>query len=77
MAATSTAPPTLISIAQAAERLGLSTDTVRRRIADGTLPARRVGPRTIRLDARDVDALVRPIPTVSAAPLVYGGASRA
>ena len=50
--------PDLVTIAVAAERLGLSTKSIRRRIADGTLPAYRVGPRLIRLDAEDVDRLL-------------------
>ena len=54
--------PNPITIAQAAERAGVSRDTIRRRIADGTLPAVRIGPRLIRIDAADVDALMRPIP---------------
>lgn len=53
-----------ISIAQAAERAGVSRDTIRRRIADGSLPAYRMGPRLIRLDPADVDALLRPVPAV-------------
>ncbi|MGC5583032.1 helix-turn-helix transcriptional regulator [Ornithinimicrobium sp. W1665] len=56
--ATRTAP---LTIAQAAERLGVSTYTIRRRIADGSLPAVRIGTRAIRVDADDVDALARPI----------------
>lgn len=61
MSAASTAPAR-ISIAQAAERAGVSRDTIRRRIADGSLPAYRMGPRLIRLDPADVDALLRPVP---------------
>lgn len=50
MSATSTLPaPSLISITQASERAGVSRDTIRRRIADGSLPAVRLGPRLIRL----------------------------
>ncbi len=54
---------TLISISEAAETYGVSTKTVRRRIADGTIPARRLGPRLVRIDVRDADAALRPIPT--------------
>jgi excisionase family DNA binding protein len=50
--------PDWVTIAAAAERLGLSTKSVRRRIADGTLPAYRIGPRLIRLDSADVDRLL-------------------
>jgi excisionase family DNA binding protein len=50
--------PDWVTIAAAAERLGLSTKSIRRRIADGTLPAYRIGPRLIRLDSADVDRLL-------------------
>lgn len=50
------------SLAQAAERTGLSTRTLRRRIAEGRLPAYRGGPRIIRVDPEDVDRLMTRIP---------------
>lgn len=50
--------PEWVTIATAAKRLGLSIKSIRRRIADGTLPAYRVGPRLIRLDAEDIDRLL-------------------
>lgn len=54
----------LISQADAAEYLGCSVKTIRRRISDGTLTAYRVGKtHTIRLDKDEVDAILRPIPT--------------
>ncbi len=53
-----------LTIAQAADRLGVSHWTIRNRIADGTLTAQRVGPRLIRVLASDVDALGVVIPTV-------------
>ncbi len=56
-----------ISIADAAVRLGVSPKTVRRRIADGSLPAYRVGPHLVRLDPAEVDALLRPIPCAGSA----------
>ena len=34
----------LLSIAEVAERLGVSTKTVRRRISEGAIPAVKVGP---------------------------------
>lgn len=49
---------------QAAEHLGVSIDTIRRRIRDGSLPAYRLGKRAIRIRATDLDAVVRPIPAV-------------
>jgi len=52
------------SLTEAAERTGLSTYTLRRRIADGRLPAYRSGSRIIRVDPDDVDNLLRRIPAV-------------
>jgi excisionase family DNA binding protein len=52
------------TLARAAERTGLSTRTLRRRIAAGDLAAYRNGPRVIRLDPDDVDRLMVRIPTV-------------
>jgi excisionase family DNA binding protein len=43
-----------LSIPQVAERYGVSAKTVRRWIASGDLPARRVGPRLVRINAADV-----------------------
>lgn len=51
------------SLATAAERTGMSTRTLRRRIADGSLPAYRSGPRVIRVDREDVDHLLKRIPS--------------
>lgn len=54
--------PSDVSIAQAAELKNLSTKTIRRLIADGVLPAYRVGPRVIRIRVADLDSLGRRIP---------------
>ena len=51
------------SLAEAAERTGLSTRTLRRRIAEGSLRAYRVGPRILRLDPIEVDQLMVPVQT--------------
>ncbi len=51
------------SLAEAAERTGLSTRTLRRRIAEGSLRAYRVGPRILRLDPVEVDRLMVPVQT--------------
>jgi excisionase family DNA binding protein len=56
-----------LTIADAAVRLRVSTKTIRRRIADGSLTGYRVGPHLIRLDPAEVDALMRPIPTAKIA----------
>ncbi len=52
----------LASIAEAAQYAGCNARTIRRRIADGTLTGYRMGPRLVRVDLNDVDALLRPIP---------------
>jgi excisionase family DNA binding protein len=54
-----TTPLELISISEAAARLSLSTKTVRRMITRGELPARRLGARSIRIDASDLTGLGR------------------
>lgn len=61
------APPVdeSVSIAEAAAIEGVSRDTIRRRIADGSLPAHRVGPRLIRIYTADLERLRRPIPAAS------------
>lgn len=51
------------SLADAAERTGLSIRTLRRRIAAGQLPAYRTGPRVLRVDPADVDRLMVLVPT--------------
>lgn len=53
----------LASINAAAEYAGVSTKTIRRRISDGTIRGYRLGPRAIRVDLRELDAALRPIPT--------------
>ncbi len=54
------------SLTQAAQRTGLSTRTLRRRIATGELTAYRSGHRIIRLDPADVDRLLVPMLTAKA-----------
>lgn len=51
--------PILITIAQAARQLGTSQGFIRARIADGQLPARRIGKRAVRVLATDVSALAK------------------
>ena len=53
----------LLSLAQAAELLGLSTRTIRRRIANGQLPAYRSGRKVIRIKTTDLDRIFRRIPS--------------
>ncbi len=55
----------LITVNHAAELIGVTHYTIRRRIADGDLPAWRFGPRTLRVRRNDVLALLRPVPSAS------------
>jgi len=54
----------MVPIPAAAEHTGVSTQTIRRYIAAGRLTGYRVGPRLIRVDLAEVDALLHRIPTV-------------
>lgn len=52
----------LVTLADAAHTLGVSVRTVRRFIEYGYLKGFRVGPRSIRVRAADVDGLLRRLP---------------
>ena len=56
-----------VSLPAAAAYAGVSLSTIRRRIADGTLPAYELGPRMRRIDLDDVDAMFERVP-VAVAP---------
>lgn len=56
-----TSQPNLRPIADAAALYGVSTKTIRRRIADGSLKAHRFGPRLIRIDMAELERLLRPV----------------
>ena len=51
-----------LSLQRAAALYGVSVDTLRRRIAEGRLPASRFGQRLIRVRVEDLERLYRPIP---------------
>ena len=51
------------SIAQASEHVGVSGRTIRRWIAEGRLAGYRVGPRLLRVDRAELEALYSAIPT--------------
>jgi excisionase family DNA binding protein len=55
----------LVAIGDAAEYAAVSTKTIRRRISDGSLTGYRMGPRVIRVDLNELDALLRPIPSAN------------
>lgn len=50
-----------VPISEAARIAGVHHCTIRRWIAEGRLPASRVGPKLIRINVVDLDALVRPV----------------
>lgn len=53
--------PRLLTVRSVAEQLSVSTRTVHRWVANGTLPATRVGPnRLIRIDPRDLKKIIKP-----------------
>jgi excisionase family DNA binding protein len=54
----------MVSIAQLALVSGLHPKTIRRRVADGTLPAHRIGPRCIRIDRDTALAFLGATPVV-------------
>lgn len=58
-------PPVWLSRQDAADEYGVSVKTIGRRIADGSLPAYRVGGR-VRVKAADLERLARRIPTPAA-----------
>ena len=53
--------PELVNLQDAADRAGVSTRTIRRWIADGRLVAYRVGPKVIRVDLDQLEAVFKPI----------------
>jgi excisionase family DNA binding protein len=57
------APHQYLSLPEAAEYLGQSVKTLRRRIAAGTLPAYRFGPRSIRVRLSDLEASGHRVPS--------------
>ena len=55
--------PVYLSLEQASEVMSLSVKTIRRRIADGTIPAYQCGRRPIRIRLDDLEAALRRIPS--------------
>lgn len=58
-----TSPRRYETLAAAAERTGISIRTLRRRIADGSLPAYRTGRRIVRVSPQEVDELLEQMPS--------------
>ncbi|MGW5340313.1 helix-turn-helix domain-containing protein [Rhodococcus pyridinivorans] len=59
----------LVSIPQAAEEYGVCTKTIRRYISAGRITGYRFGPRMIRVDLDEIEAMMRPMAAA-------GGASK-
>lgn len=57
----------LMTLAQTSEKLSLDQKTIRRYIATGRLTGYRIGPRAIRVDADEVEALCTRIPAADGA----------
>lgn len=55
--------PVYLSIHQAAQCVSVSDKTIRRRIADVTIPAYQCGKRAIRIRLDDLEAALRRIPS--------------
>ena len=53
----------LVSIAQASDYADVNPKTIRRWIAAGHLPGYRMGPRLLKVDLNELDAMLRPIAT--------------
>lgn len=64
----------LWSIADAAEYLGCSTDTIRRMISRGELKAYRYAQRLIRIDPHEVESKRQPVISVAALDAPHGSA---
>lgn len=67
-AASTTERRRLAALADAAAYAGVSPKTIRRRISDGSLRGYRMGPRLLRVDLNELDAMLRPIPTAGGGP---------
>ncbi len=58
----------LVSIPHAARYVGVADKTIRRWIAAGRITGYRAGPKLIRVDLDELDAMLRPIPTAGGGP---------
>ncbi len=67
MSAPQNPPRRLARLSTAAEYAGVCTKTIRRRIAAGDLTGYRMGPRLIRVDLNELDAMLSPIPSAGGA----------
>jgi len=58
--------PVYLSLEEAADVMSLSVKTIRRRIADGTIPAYQCGKRPIRIRLDELEAALQRIPSARA-----------
>lgn len=58
-----TTPRRLSSLPDAAEQYGVSSRTLRRYISAGRITGYRFGPRMLRVDLDELDAMLRPLAT--------------
>ncbi|WP_067473483.1 helix-turn-helix domain-containing protein [Dietzia timorensis] len=63
----SRAPRRLDSIPNAAENYGVHHSTIRRWISQGRIHGYRFGPKMLRVDLNELDALLRPLATAGGA----------
>lgn len=56
-----------VSVTDAAKYVGCCTKTIRRYVAHGLLTGYRVGPRLLRVDLNELDAMLTRVPTSSRA----------
>lgn len=59
-------PRAWVTLSAAAEHLGVSQKTLRRMISQGRITAYRFGPRLVRVDANELDAIGTKIPAAGA-----------
>ncbi len=55
--------PRYLTLADAAKVMSVSVKTVRRRIADGTIPAYQCGRTTLRIRLEDIEKAMRRVPS--------------
>jgi hypothetical protein len=57
-------PARRVPLAEGSEYSRLSVKTLRRYIAAGLITGYRVGPKLLQVDLDEIDAIIRPVPTV-------------
>lgn len=58
----------LVTVEEAAAYVRCAPRTIRRYVSSGAIAGFRVGPRMLRVDLNEVDAMLRPIPTAGGGP---------